>query len=150
MRINQIQTSLFAFFTRGWCCTMMWHQKLASCFAVDRTIQGPGLMWRPWPGLQALSSVSGSSCGRCLTTSAPALRERGKGEGGKDARAAVNNPHLQQWQQQRYRFQILSHSLMFCVMYSFVIRKYRKSAFFVCFPLLFSRSYYGKVLTYEY
>lgn len=114
--------------------------KLASCFAVDRTLQGPGVMWRPWPGLQALSSVSGSSCGRCLTTSAPALRERGKGEGGKDARAAVNNPHLQQWQQQRYRFPILylTHLCSALCIHS-LERNTGSQRFFVCFPLAIFR-----------
>lgn len=92
-------------FTEGR-CTITWHQKLPALLWIVPS-QEAGVIWWPWPALRALSSVSGSSCRRCLTTTAPALRERGKGEGGKDARTAVNNPHLQQLHTRRPQIRML-------------------------------------------
>ncbi len=134
-RLIQSRSGCALFFTEEWCCTMMWHQKLASCFALDRTLQGPGEMWQPWPALHALSSVSGSCCSRCLATSAPALRERGKGGGRKGCEGCCKQSAFTAVASTAIPISdIISLSLVFRVMYSFDIRRYRKSAFLYVSP----------------
>jgi len=115
---------------------MMWHQKLASCFAVGRTLQGPG------GDVTAVAGSAGAIFGQReqlwplphhQRSGAPGKRKRGGRKGcegccKQSAFTAVATTAIP-------ISDIISHSLMLCVMYSFVYRKYRKSAFFCMLPL---------------
>lgn len=133
---------------------LMMHNNVASKAFCSRArsgsepVSGAGVIWRPWPTQQALSSASGSSLSRCLSTSAPALWERGKGEGGKDA-TDVNNPHLQQLHPQRSQFGMW-YSTRFISRDIYIHLSQETTGSQRFYPSPRREMYYGEGLAYEY